>query len=487
MASPAIALRFRDTTPDVDTIAEHRALLSQHGRVGWVWWKKVFEPIEAEKIVELVGNAGEIGVVLIDRSTQRAFICACTGFNEPATADKSIVPLYYRDHLSQTAGVFTMRSINEIEYDLALGDAIGDQTLLWIGTRADPALGHVDVATKALGRSCVLHLSDLHFGADYGFRLQGEDVEIGDRRRTLTDCIVADLDRLGLKDDIAAVIVTGDFMTHGVWTSTIRAAALTEFEALRTHLGLNRNQIIALPGNHDVLRYPPGADVDVRENAVARQTNADYEMPFRTFVDELVGRDWKASLNYVRRVHLDEADLDVCVLNSCTIVATKWTEYGYVGRSGMDTIAELGRRPVQRPTVRFLALHHHLLPVTEVEAPNSKGVTLTLDASDILAEAQRAHVHVVLHGHQHKPKVTSYQSLALYDEPPSGPVYIVANGSAGAKNGRLPPGERNTYCLFRLRANEIELWIRELRLDAVVGAQLFYGPLQISAIGASST
>lgn len=484
MASPAIALRFRDTTPDVDTIAEHRALLLQHGKVGWGWWKKAFEPIEFEKIVTLIRDAGEIGVALIDRSTQRAFICACMGFNEPATADDSTVPQYYRDHLSETAGVFTMRSIDDVEYDVALGEAIADQTFLWIGTRADPALGHVATPARAPDRSCVLHLSDLHFGADYGFRLQGEDVEIGDRRRTLTDCLVADLDRIEMKNDIAAVIVTGDFMTHGVWTSTIREAALAEFEALRVRLGLDRDQVIVVPGNHDVIRYPPGADVDVRENAVARQANTDYELPFRTFVDELVGRNWKASLNYVRRIHLGEADLDVCALNSCTIVATKWTEYGYVGRSGLDTIEELGRQPVERPTFRFLALHHHLLPVTDVEVPNSKGVTLTLDASDILAAAQRSCVHVVLHGHQHKPKVTAYQSLPLYDERAGGPVYIVANGSAGAKHGRLPTGERNTYCLFRLRANEIEVWIRELRLDAVMGSQVFHVPLRISAIQA---
>jgi predicted phosphodiesterase len=484
MASPAIILRFRDTTPDVDTIAEHRALLAKQGQVGWGWWKKAVEPVEFEKIVRLISDRGEIGVVLIDRSTRRAYICACSGFDKPLAADTLKVPQYYRDHLSETAGVFTMRSIDDIDYDVAVSDAIADQTFLWIGTRADPKLGHVATAARAPGRSCVLHLSDLHFGADYGFRLQREDVEIGDRRRTLTDCIVADLERLRLKDEIAAVIVTGDFVTHGVWSSPNKGDVLAEFEALRKHLRLEKDQIIALPGNHDVVRYPHDANVDLRENAVARQTNTDYELPFRTFVDELIGRDWKASLNYVRRFHLGEADLDICVLNSCTIAASKWTEYGYVGRSGLDTIVELKGQQVERPTLRFLALHHHLLPVSDVEAPNWKGVTLTLDASDILAAAQQSCVHVILHGHQHKPKVTTYHNLPLHGEPAGGPVHIVANGSAGAKNGRLPAGERNTYCLFRLGATEIDLWIRELRLDAALGAELFHGPLPISPIHA---
>ena len=64
--------------------------------------------------------------------------------------------------------------------------------------------------------------------------------------------------------------------------------------------------------------------------------------------------------------------------------------------------------PIERPTFRFIALHHHLLPVGEVEAPASDGVTLALDASVILAEAQAAGVHVALHGHQHKAKLASY-------------------------------------------------------------------------------
>ncbi|MBN8871623.1 MAG: metallophosphoesterase [Rhodospirillales bacterium] len=487
MAAPTIALRFRDTTPGIDTISEHRALLNQYGKFGWGWWKKTFETVDGEKIRISLRGADPIGIILIDRSTQRCFICQCTDFSAPESADIAIVPTYYRGHLAQMAGVFTMLSIAEIEYDAELGDAIGEQTFLWIGTAADPGLGHIAKPVRASGRSCVLHLSDLHFGADYAFRVQGDDAEIGDGRRTLTDCIAADLDRLGSTNDIAAVIVTGDFTTNGEWNKKTRDAALAEFEALRKRLHLTKEQIIALPGNHDVVRYPPDADLAISENAVARQADTDYETQFRTFVEVLIGRSWQASLNYVRRIQFDDTDLDICVLNSCTIVATQWTEYGYVGRGGIDTIVELGRQPIERATFRFLALHHHLLPIGSVEAPNSKGVSLTLDASEILATAQRSRVHVVLHGHQHKPKVTAYQDLPLHGEPSNDRVYIVANGSAGAKNGRLPAGERNTYCLFRIRANEVELRIRELRLDAVAGAQIFQGPLPIAALHAKST
>ncbi|WP_162238630.1 metallophosphoesterase [Methylobacterium sp. Leaf102] len=477
MATPAIALRFRDTTPGVDTIIEHRAVLARNGLVGWGWWKKTFEADQCDGIIQLLADSGKIEIIIVDRTTERAFCCSCIAFNKPSEADANTVPAYYKDHLHLTAGVFALLSIDDIAFDAALGDLIGDETFLWIGSLADTPQGHVEVPADATGRSCVLHLSDLHFGGDYGFRRQNEDVNLGDLRKTLTDCLISDLDRLGLTKSIAAMIVTGDFMTHGKFDDQHKKAALAEFDALRTRLGLTPEQIIPLPGNHDVVRYPEGTTINVRENAIAVQTRYEHETPFRAFVDELTGRNWKASLNYTRRIRLGETDLDVCVVNSCTIAPTEWTEYGYVGRNGLDAIIELGNQPIERPTFRFLALHHHLLPVVNVEALKSKGVTLTIDAADVLAACQMAGVHVALHGHQHKPKIAMYQSLGLNGDQTNGPIYVVSNGSAGAKNARLPAGERNTYCLFKIKPDSIDLWIRELRLDGQAGATIYSGSL----------
>jgi predicted phosphodiesterase len=374
MAAPAIALRFRDTTPGIDTVVEHRALLMRTGSVGWGWWKKTFEVDQAEGIASLLAKTGDLEILIMDRSTERAFLCRCVGFSSPSEANAEAVPVYYRDHIDVTAGVFTLKSIDDVEYDTALADLLGDQTFMWVGSQTDPALSHVAKAAEAPGRTCVLHLSDLHFGSDYGFRRQGEVLALGDTRKTLTDCIVADLERLGLSDEVAAIIVTGDFMTHGNYEDEHRRAALAEFEALRGCLALSREQLIPVPGNHDVVRYPEGVKIDVRENAIDRQARYEHETHFRTFVEHLVGRDWKASLNYVRRVRLGEADLDMCVVNSCTIAATEWTEYGYVGKSGLDAIADLCEQPIERPTFRFLALHHHLLPVANVEALKSRAL-----------------------------------------------------------------------------------------------------------------
>jgi predicted phosphodiesterase len=325
---------------------------------------------------------------------------------------------------------------------------------------------------------------DLHFGRDFAFRPQGEKARYGGPR-TLTECLVNDLTFQGVVKDIAAVIITGDFMTAGDWSAAPVNAALAEFDALHKALDLTPQQIIAVPGNHDIVRFltdrlsakdaatSKESEAALISDAVDAQVDMKHEQPFREFVAKLTGRHEKASFNYVRRIELNDVDLLVCALNSCVISGkTNLIQYRYVG-DGKAAIKQLGQEELRRPTYRFLALHHHLLPVAAIEYPSSGGVSLTLDASEILPDGQRAGVNVVLHGHQHQPKVTEYRAIQLNRERESADenlksLYVVANGSASVNsdnNHRIPPGYVNTYCLFKLTAEKIELVVREFRSD----------------------
>jgi hypothetical protein len=106
-------------------------------------------------------------------------------------------------------------------------------------------------------------------------------------------------------------------------------------------------------------------------------------------------------------------------------------------------------------------------------------VTLALDASLILAEAQAAGVHIALHGHQHKAKLATYMNVPLAGAAPSNPIHVVANGSAGLAVARLPNGENNTYCVFSVEDERLRLRVRELRSGGQPGNQLFDQLLQI--------
>ena len=228
-----------------------------------------------------------------------------------------------------------------------------------------------------------------------------------------------------------------------------------------------------------MVRYPAGSPANVAAITVEAQTTYQHEREFRTFVDELVGRSWKESLNYVRRIRLSSCDILLCILNYSTIAATEWTEYGFVGSSGWDAIASLRKESIERRTFKFIALHHHVLPVAEVEAPRSKGVSLTLDASRLLEDAQVAGVHVVLHGHQHFPKIAKYQTISFGQPRETKPLCVVSNGSTGGR--RLPTGERNTYCVFKIDGDDILVWMRELKPSGREGPTLFRDHLGLEA------
>jgi len=476
MATPAIALRFRDTVPNVDTVDAHRAVLRDKGAVWWGWWKKDFEEDHLALLSDLQANAS-FEVFIVDRAKRRMFRANVLRLwiGRLERTELAVVPKYCLEFEEQVFAWFFLSSLEEVNFESGMAARFGDHTLLSLSHSEDYRSEKLAADTSASNKSCVLHLSDLHFGADYAFATQREKLSIGDPRKTLTECLTTDLKRIGQNDNIAAVLVTGDFTTGGDWRDGTREDVLQEFRALRSALNLRPEQIIAVPGNHDIVRYPQGASIDIAAMVLSNQTTYQHEREFRTFVDELVGRNWKDSLNYVRRLRLKDADLLLCVLNSCTIAATEWTEYGFVGTSGIDAIGTLKDEPIGRPTFKFVALHHHLLPVAGVEAPYSKGVTLSLDASDLLDASQNAGAHVALHGHQHMPRIARYQTVPLRGGNATQPLQVISNGSTGGK--RTPGDERNAYCVFQLQADNVHLWMRELRFDAKEGTSLFNGSL----------
>lgn len=480
MVTSAIALRFRDTTPGIDTINAHRQIIDTEGSVWWGWWKKDFEDAQAE-FFNSVGE--EICLYIVDRSTSRMFTAHSVerAISPSSTPELSRVPEYYRHSAKRVYGWFLITSINEVPYDSEIGNRFGDGTLVVLGSAtAAPSVNGVQVSKKEIQKSSILVLSDLHFGADYGFLLQNETPTVGGTKNKLADCIMEDLTRLGLETDIGAILVTGDFTSNGTWTDNVIKQIVAEFTVIRGKLGVEKSNIFALPGNHDVVRYPEGQEVDVARLAVDSQVTFEHERNFRFFLFELLGRSIDEPLDRVELISLKDADIRIGILNSCRILATNWTEYGYVGPSGFSVIEKLAGGQPSRATYRMIAVHHHLLPVNSVEAPNKKGVTLSLDASKLLEAAQKAGVQIAVHGHQHMPHLSRYQSIPLMGAEEMPAITVVSNGSSGVSVNRLPGAERNTYCILTFSADEVKLTMRELRSDMKEGNSLYQGTVCFS-------
>lgn len=474
MDAPILALRFRDPGT-VDTISEHRNVLLAEGSVWWGWWKKETEPFRSD-LFEVLPSPSTI--LLIDRSTGRSFITTCLKVRKgnDHDVDASRIPGYYRDKREDVAAWFLLsKSIESTPYqesvDRKFANA-GNVTLLSLRDLPGASFGSAELRRREVTRSGVLHLSDLHFGSDYSFLEPGFQRKVGDDRCTITEAILQDLVRVGAENSIGLVLVTGDFTTRGDWSDETRNQILQEFTNLRTALGIHPEQIVAVPGNHDVIRYPDGKVVDPNTIVVEKQKTYKHEREFRTFLDELTGRSWKDPLNYFAQYRLPAVDIDIVALNSCSIAATSWTEYGYVGVGGYDVLRNLKDSVCSRPTYRIVALHHHLLPVSHVDTPSNTGVSLTLDAVELLDVAANAGVQLVVHGHQHLARVARYENVARVGERNGTRLTIVSGGSAGVVEPRRG-FERNTYSLFEFSDQSIHLRLRELRPDGRQGATLF--------------
>ena len=476
MAPPSVALRFRDTTPGIDTIAQHRDLLEEHGSVWWGWWKKDFE----ENHSNFFATAGdEIDLFILDRSTERMFIASAresrVGTNTPLELE--LIPFYYRSSTKEVHGWFRLTSIEPVDYNNEIASRFGDSTVVILDAKFKAT--HRKSRAKGMQKlqSSILVLSDLHFGPDYDYLRQGELPALGSQKKTMSYCLVDDLKRIGLSEDVGAVMITGDFTSNGRWEDQDIQEISQELNALAADLKVPIASFLALPGNHDVVRYPEDWDGDLSKLALDNQISFKHERDFRIFLNSLQNRDVRQPLDYVERIQLKEVDVLIGMLNSCRILATTWTEYGYVGPSGIEIIRRLGQEPIIRPTFKIVGVHHHLLPVNEVEAPKKNGVTLSLDASKILETAQKSGVHIAVHGHQHMPHLSRYQTLSLTGAEQSSGLTVVSNGSAGVSSIRRPGGERNTYCIFSFSARGVRLQMRELRSDAKPGAQLYNAEL----------
>ncbi len=481
MATPRLALRFRDTSPNVDTIEEHRKIIESEGSVLWGWWKKDFEP-EFEQLFLSLKKSGH--VFILDRSVKKCyqakFIRAFK--NNIDNLDKNRIPSYYRGESEKVNSWFLLTEIESKDYDENLGKQIGDSTLLILdhSDSPDTSADKTDISKfiKISNKNSLLHLSDLHFGADHGFfSADFPTLESGDTK-CLTNCIINDLKRLNKLEDIEYILLTGDITTQGDWSDRTRNYITKEITLLSNELGVKKENIIAIPGNHDVIRYKDG--ISSEQLLRNDQVTYEHEHSYRIFIEELTGKHWKEPLNFNMTLTFKSADVHLSALNSCKIVSTQWTEYGYVGDSGIDLLDNLALLDIVRPTYKLMALHHHLLPVSRVEVPNSKGVSLTLDAIDLLDKAAEVGVDIAIHGHQHLSRISKYQKLPFKDELESQPLIIISGGSGGVNNKRRVDSMRNSYSVLSFEENTVNLHMREICTDGKVAHTLYDDKLPVN-------
>lgn len=295
----------------------------------------------------------------------------------------------------------------------------------------------------------LLHLSDPQFGrhhrATTGATAADREHDTL-RARLLQDLAVLTDDGAPLRPQL--VVVTGDLSE---WARRSELAQFERFAAeLLTELGLPREHLVVVPGNHDVSWKACEAYFAQCEAEECEPTPPYW--PKWRFFTELFGRLYGGpqapfEFNEARPWSLfvyEPLRTVVAGLNSTMPETHREGEhYGELGETQLRWFAEQLRPFRERGWLRIAALHHNV---------QRKAV----DDDENLRDAARLErllgdtVNLVLHGHTHDGKLGWLRPQ----------VPIVSTGSAAVKDGARPHGVPCQYQVLRIHPGGLQRWTR---------------------------
>ncbi len=504
-----IVFRYRNLV--AETVSEHLKLIEKFGYCWWGWWKKPREDARQsvwDEIECAVEENRETTIGLFDSGSGEVFTAALAAVLRPADVhansvpqlekgEKEKVPDYYADSPFSRAWLkLTSVSTTPLAFfkkyafsappplpgvaarylDRLTGKLVIDadelramDTTIWRVEQAKadasderflaPGLRvyePVSTTPLPLTGNKILHITDLHYdkrppsetGHYWGHSTRKDlAIEIG---RAVTS----------MARDIGLVVVTGDLTFIGAEEEFDQARH--GMNSLMGTLGLGGDEVVVCPGNHDIRwAKDPGETYDraVEPDAAPDEATAAY----RKFYRDLLGHEPNRDLSMGRRYVLPcGMVVDICALNSSSLATGKGylAGMGRVGDTVFDEVQQqLGWEAYPNsPSLRVVALHHHVTQAEDVEDPDEykTGFGLAIDAKRTLREAARSGVQLVMHGHRHR---AFFWREGVYELPENmsalhnlGMVSVLGGGSAGAA---ALPDTKNTFNVITVESDRV--------------------------------
>ncbi len=318
------------------------------------------------------------------------------------------------------------------------------------------------------GDLVVLHISDLHVSEeDYGHRLDVGARSLNRDNYKLSRLLKADLEQMGLLGRVNGLVVTGDIVKNGAIAAQYERAR-DVMQEIVDDLGLGIEQVLVVPGNHDLDWHPASLDTNLNESGASLQN-------FRSFCEKL---GLPAEFPLVRRFTAKESSIIIAGLNSDAVESEHQAGIGLVSLEEMDELErELERQDIRTPL--WLAFHHHVFPISTPSrsAIEARRITVMANAAQVQNVAGTLGAELLLHGHEHQPNITSASRWPAYEGSKTDGVLCIGAGSAGARQGLLGNIGRNHYFVLVRREHTLSVksrYLGEQGLSFVSHANLEY-------------
>ena len=310
----------------------------------------------------------------------------------------------------------------------------------------------------------ILHLSDLHFGTL-------------DQAQLWSNQLAEDLKNELNISSLDALILSGDIANKS--TSDEYEAAQSFLDNLRRDFPLKSDQIVIVPGNHDLnwqkskKAYLPARrdDYDGRTITINRETKPDpnyaiddgsayvekqdedgYKERFAYFSDfyeYIKGKPYP--LEYEQQCIIDcfpDKNLLILGLNSAWQLDHHYKDRASINMNALGNALTKIRRNSEYKNYLKIAVWHHPL--------NGAGSDRIKDQG-FMEQLAKAEFRLFLHGHIHKAETSLYR----YDMSPNGrKLDGICAGTFGAATGDLVPGYPWQYNLLKIEGNQLTVETR---------------------------
>lgn len=311
------------------------------------------------------------------------------------------------------------------------------------------------------GKKVVLiHLSDIHFGKKLDgtemHRFRGGRGPVGDQR-TLAEHITDECTAERLDDVGVFVIISGDTAYQA--TREEYRQALEFVRQLMKGLALAPEQVVIVPGNHDVNWKLSSHEAAQRFDEFLMFAKDVFDTKFEALYPFI---KWDFSLRTPRpescqilSVHKSPEHGIVFVgFNTC-VVEDHQLHFGAIGKEQVK-LAEEALAKVNPSWVRIAVMHHHVLPLESRLSMGHDGIqmdgTIVRDFGLVERELHSLGFDLVLHGHKHEPGVRVSQLVHAF-----GPtqwkrksLIVCGAGSAAVEKNELPPDWGNHFAIYRI-------------------------------------